>query len=104
MCKMCSDRFAVLTFINFFPLSGTTCHVDSGICVLQAPNFGRNAFIDYVMKCHSAESALGDFAAEWKVWLLQSTKELSDDEQEDVVYPRPWTCTAWEAQIPLTHL
>ena len=56
------------------------------------------------MKCHSAESALGDFAAEWKVWLLQSTKELSDDEQEDVVCPLPWTCTAWEAQIPLTHL
>ena len=39
------------------------------------------------MKRHSAESALRDFAAAWKVWLSQNTEELSDDDQEDVVDP-----------------
>ena len=39
------------------------------------------------MKCHSAELALGDFAAAWKVWLPQNTEELSGDDQEDVVDP-----------------
>ena len=34
---------------------------------------------------HSAKSALWAFAAAWKVWLSQSTEELSDNEQEDVV-------------------
>ena len=37
------------------------------------------------MKCHSAESALEDFAAAWKVWMSQKTEVLSDDDQEDVV-------------------
>ena len=39
------------------------------------------------MKRHSAESALRNFAAAWKVWLTQNTDELSGDEQEDVVDP-----------------
>ena len=39
------------------------------------------------MKRHSAELALGDFAAAWKIWLPQNTEELSDDDQEDVVDP-----------------
>ena len=38
----------------------------------------RNAFIDYVMKRHFAESVLKDFAAVWKVSLSQNTEELSD--------------------------
>ena len=36
------------------------------------------------MKLPSAESALGDIAVAWKVWLSQSTEELRDDEQEHV--------------------
>ena len=68
---------------------------------------GRNAFTDCVMRCHSAEWALGDFVAAWKLWLAQNTEELSDDDQDDVIDAVPvesaWTCTAWEAQMPLPH-
>ena len=39
------------------------------------------------MKRHSAESALRNFAAAWKVWLTQNTDELPGEEQEDVVDP-----------------
>ena len=53
----------------------------------KVPAGSRNAFTEYVMKRHSAESALRDFAAAWKVWLSQNTEELSDDDQEDVVDP-----------------
>ena len=38
-------------------------------------------------KRHSAESALGGFAAARKVWLTKNTEKLSDDEQEDVIDP-----------------
>ena len=40
----------------------------------KVPAGSRNAFTEYVMKRHSAESALGDFAAAWKVWLSQKIK------------------------------
>ena len=42
-------------------------HTSCGNCVLQA----QKCFIDYVMKRHSAKSALGAFVAVWKVWLSQ---------------------------------
>ena len=58
-----------------------TLLVESAYCRRQ------NALIDYVMNPHSAESALGDFAAAWNVWLTQNTEELSDDEKEDVFDP-----------------
>ena len=59
-------------------------HTSCGICKLQALKcFYRLRH----MKRISAESALGDFTAVWKVWLSRSTQELSDDEQEDVVDP-----------------
>ena len=35
----------------------------------------RNAFIDYVITRHFAESGLKDFAAVWKVSLSQNTED-----------------------------
>ena len=46
------------------------------------------------------ESALEKYAAAWKVRLSHKTEELYADDQEELLV-RP--CTAWEAQIPLTH-
>ena len=56
-----------------------TLHLESAYCRCW------NAFIDYIMKHHSIELALEDFAAAWKVWLSQNTYKLSDNEQKDVV-------------------
>ena len=43
----------------------------------------QSAFVYYVMKLCSVK--LADFAVVLKVWLSQKTKELSDDDQVDVV-------------------
>ena len=72
---------------------------ECGICVLQ----GQKRFIDYVMKRHSAKSAIEDFATAWKVWLWQKTRNCLTTTKRMWLILRPRTCSAREVQMPITH-
>ena len=72
-----------------------TLHVESAYCRR------RNAFIDYVMKRHSAEPAIWSGCVES---LAVTKRNCLTTNKRMWLIRWPLKCTAWEAQKPLKHL